>query len=315
MFNSKVEQMSIEQSQETHLLTQVEAFLRDRRAQGMSRHTIKYYRNALKLFCDFCETQAITQVTQIVPGDIRTYLLWLAETGHNEGGVHLGFRTLRTFLYWWENETEPDNWHNPVRKIKAPHLPQEPLNPVNLDDVRAMVDTCERGCFTGDRDKAILLGLLDTGARASEFVAINLGDINQLTGEILIRQGKGRKPRVVFLGAKSRKAMRVYLRHRPDALRVPGVALWVTDDGERLSYWGLRDMLHRRSQLAGVKEPTIHSFRRAFALLMLRAGVDLLSIQLLLGHSDLQTIRRYIKQLPGDIQEAHRRGSPVDANW
>ena len=309
------EQMSIELAQAGYLDIQVEAFLRDRRAQGMSRHPIKYYRNALKLFCNFCDTQAIKQVTQIVPGDIRTYLLWLSDTGHNEGGVHLGFRTLRTFLYWWENETEPDNWHNPIRKIKAPHMPQEPLDPVSLDDVRAMVNTCERGSFTGDRDKAILLGLLDTGARAGEFIALNLDDISQMTGEVLIRQGKGRKPRIVFLGAKSRKAMRAYLRHRPDVLRAPGVALWVTDEGERLSYWGLRDMFHRRSRLSGVKEPTIHSFRRAFALLMLRAGVDIFSIQLLMGHSDLQVLRRYLKQVTGDLEAAHRKGGPVDANW
>jgi len=62
-----------------------------------------------------------------------------------------------------------------------------------------------------------------TGSRASEFMNLNLDDINPITGEILIREGKGRKPRTVFIGQKSRKAIRQYLRLRNDDLS----ALWV----------------------------------------------------------------------------------------
>ena len=121
----------------------------------------------------------------------------------------------------------------------------------------------------------ILLALVDTGARASEFLNINLEDMNQATGAILIRSGKGGKPRTVFLGKKSRMAIRYYLRTRKDELS----ALWVTKDGERLTYSVLRSMLKRRSILAKVDTPTIHSLRRLFALTMLRNDVDIFSLQ------------------------------------
>ena len=68
-----------------------------------------------------------------------------------------------------------------------------------------------------------MLFLLDTGVRASELVSINLEDVNPITGDILVRVGKGRKPRTVYLGSKSRKALRAYLRLRQDSSNV----LWI----------------------------------------------------------------------------------------
>ena len=86
----------------------------------------------------------------------------------------------------------------------------------------------------------------------------------------------------------------------------------VTREGERLSYSGLQGIVKRRSNQAGVENPSIHEFRRAFALNMLRAGADIFSIQRLMGHSDISILRRYLDQTKEDIQAAHRRAGPVD---
>jgi integrase/recombinase XerD len=150
---------------------------------------------------------------------------------------------------------------------------------------------------------------MDTGARAAEFVAIGIEDIEMTTGAVLIRHGKGRKPRTVFIGKKSRRAVRKWLRLRGTE---PG-ALWLNVHGERLTYWGLRQVMRRRGEQAGIdKTPSLHSFRRLFALSMLRNGTDIYSLQALMGHADLQMLRRYLAQTTQDLQEAHRRGSPVD---
>lgn len=82
-----------------------------------------------------------------------------------------------------------------------------------------------------------------------------------------------------------------------------------------MTYTALRGLLRRRAQIAGLDEiPTPHAFRRAFALVMLRNGVDVFALQKLMGHSDLQVLRRYLAQTDQDIQTAHIRGSPVDHN-
>jgi len=253
----------------------------------------------------------VTQISQLTPTLLRQYLLYLEETGHNEGGRHAAYRTLRAFLYWYEDEVEPEGWKNPIRKVRAPKVPTEPLNPVPIGVVSKMVKVCERGTFAGDRDAAILLCLLDTGARAGEFLAIDLDDINQARGDILIRQGKGHKPRTVFVGKHTKRAIRRYLKHRKDSCG----GLWVTHPrfgSDQLSYDGLRAIITRRAANAEVIEPSLHDFRRAFCLAMLREGTDIFTLAKLMGHESTAVLQRYLKQTNQDTEQAHRRAGPVD---
>lgn len=205
-----------------YLLTWLEAFLIDRKASGVAAGTLRFYRQKIKLFSDYCDAQAVKQIGQINPSFLRQYLLYLEEYGHNPGGRHAAFRTIRAFFLWYEDEVEPVGWSNPIRKVRAPKVPVEPLEPVSFETVTQMIKACPNNTFTGDRDAAILLCLLDTGARASEFLSVNLGDINQARGDILIRQGKGRKPRTVYIGKQSKRALRRYLRHRRETAPLCG---------------------------------------------------------------------------------------------
>jgi site-specific recombinase XerD len=297
-------------SQTDYLPILIASFLTDRKSQGFADETVKFYKKKLKYFSEFCDGQAVTQVSQLTADLIRRYILEIQE-GHNAGGVHACFRSLRTLLYWVEQEEiMPFDWKNPIRKVKAPRLPVEPIESIPLQDIQALIGTCKQS-FAGSRDKAMLMGLLDTGARAQEFLNLNLDDVELASGSVLIRQGKGRKTRTVFLGRKTVRAIRAHYRLRHDN----NPALWVSIHGERLTYSGLMDLLRRRAALAELKEiPTPHDFRRAFALVMLRNGVDVFALQKLMGHSDLQVLRRYLAQTDQDVQIAHMRGSPVDGN-
>jgi integrase/recombinase XerD len=284
------------------------SFYQAKKVEGVSAYTLTFYKQQLGHFLQYCEAQVIDQLAQITPNFIRSYLLWLEENGHNSGGQHAAYRVLKTFLRWYEFEREPEGWRNPISKVKAPRLTEEPLEPVEILDVQRMANTCD-GSFLGRRDKAILLCLLDTGLRAREFLQLDLEDIDLFTGSVLVRLGKGRKPRTVYIGSHARKALRAYLRERADTLP----RLWVTDDEtSRLTYGGLRPILKRRAKTIGIIPPTAHDFRRAFALTMLRNGVDLVTLSRLMGHTSIKVLQRYLKQLPEDLQEAHRRGSPVD---
>ena len=291
------------------LARDVSGFLLDRRAHGFSPKTVKFYESELRLFADYLKTQGVHETEAITPTHLRAYLLHLVER-RNPGGVHCSYRAIKTFLRWYEAEYEPDGWTNPIRKVTAPKLAQEVLQPVDAADVKAMLNTCKRRTFTGDRDRAILLGLLDSGLRASEFVALNLEDLSLDTGAVVVRRGKGGKFRTAFLGNKARRAVLDYLRHRNQG--DPADPLWVTRGGERLTYWGLRQILRRRAERAGVPTPSAHDFRRGFALSSLRNGIDLISLQRLMGHSGLTVINRYLAQTEGDLQAAHAKTSPVD---
>ncbi len=235
-------------------------------------------------------------------------MLELEDNGHNPGGCHSFFRVIRVFLNWWENENEPESWKNPMRKLKAPKVAIEPLEPVKAETIQAILETCESNKFYDVRDRAIIMTLADTGLRASEFLALNLENIDAIKGTITVLKTKSKKFRYAFLGKRSRKVLRKYLNH----LKRSSGPLWIHKDGERLEYLGLRSMIGARAKTAGVKAPSIHSFRRFFALECLRNGMDVFSLQMLTGHSDLQILKRYLKQTPADIQTAHSNAGPLD---
>ncbi len=301
-------QRTLEFAQGGYIAIAADAFLKDRKASGLVPNTIEFYELRLRQFIAYCDAQAVTLVQDLTADFLRGYLLACAET-HNAGGTHAAFRTLRAFLRWLEaEEVMPPEWKNPIRKLKAPKLPQEPLEPIALENVTALIASCKAG-DNAERDKAIFLLLLDTGLRAQELCDLNLTDLDAYTGALLVRQGKGRKPRTVYISRTTRRALRAYLRTRSDSCP----ALFATVHAERLTYTGLREILRRRSRDASLKpEPTLHQFRRAFALNFLRNGGDVFTLQRLLGHADLSVLRRYLAQTNQDLQEAHARHSPVE---
>lgn len=243
----------------------------------------------------------------VTADDIRKYLLWLQENGHNPGGVHGHFRALRAFCHWCEQEF--DGYVSPIRKIKSPRTKLEPLPPVPLEDVKSIIETCDNS-FTGIRDKAFILCLLDTGMRAQEILALKISDIEMVSGAIRITNGKGGKSRTVYIGRKARRAIKKYL-----SVRKAGKSnnfLWCTHGGWELSYSAVRGIIKRRAAMAGVKPPPLHSFRRAFALSLLRSGVSIYVIQNLLGHSSLHVLSRYLKIDETDLQNTAMSHSPVD---
>jgi len=288
------------------ILNWVEAFLLDRKARGYSKGTIYFYKMKLQLFNNYCNIHQLNEIQQISPTFIRSYLLNLENTSHNPGGIHACYRALKTFLKWYAIENDLDNWDNPIDKVKVKNPNNQPLNPVDIEAVRAILDTC-RQSVVDIRDRAIILMLLDTGMRISELLALEHENINPTTGVIQILHGKGGKFRTVYIGRKTRNALRRYLSKTTKEGK-----LFITDYGEPATYTTIRDMLKRRAEKASVDTPTPHQFRRYFALSMLRNGVDIFTLQLLMGHSDLQILRRYLKQDNRDLSEAHIKGSPVD---
>ena len=285
----------------------ITAFLLERKSRGLQPRSIDFYKMHMKYFSAWAGAD-VTQLEQLTPALIRGYMLHLDESGHKPNYAHGFFRSIRAFFKWLEFEDLITAQNNPMRKVKAPKVPTEPLQPIPLDDIRAMIATCTGGGFTAERDKSIILTLIDTGARAAELLSINLDDCNLLTGDILIKRGKGAKPRTVFVGKVTRRALRAYVKLRRDDCP----ALFVTDDASRLTYDGLRGIITRRAQLAGIAPPPLHAFRRTFVLTMLRLREDPVSIARLAGWGDLQQILKYAKQTADDLRDVHNRSSPGD---
>jgi len=283
------------------LTTWRDAFTTATKAAGRTPSTLIVYGRVLTAFVAFCSARGVATVEAIDPSIIREHLLAIAER-HAPSTVHRHYRVIKTWLRWYELEAAPDGWRNPIRRVKAPKVPEQLLDPAPLEDIAALIKAADV------RDRAMLLVLIDTGLRAGELVALNAADFDQAEGVLYVRHGKGGLARVAPLGSRARRALRQWLRLRPD----DGPALFCSADSRRLTYWGLREILRRLAIRAQVRAPTLHSIRRAFGLSMLRAGTDLLTVSRLLGHSSPSQTPKYLKQAISDLRAAVERASVAD---
>lgn len=145
------------------------------------------------------------------------------------------------------------------------------------------------------RDAALLSLLYGAGLRRSEAVSVDLRDYNALTGEIVVRRGKGRNARIVYATNGGRLAIDAWVRSRG---RRGGPLLCPVNKAGRISVRRMTDqaVLYRvrvRAEAAGVSPFTPHDCRRSFISHLLDAGADLVAIQGLAGHADISTTARY----------------------
>lgn len=284
----------------------LEAMLKDCIANNRKKHTITYYRTQISYFADFCETQGVTEIEKVTSDLIRSYMISLQET-HNQGGCHARYRPLRVLFLWYEREFEPEGWKNPIKKVRAPKVPDRPIDPITIEQIRALLATCESN-FVGIRDSALLKFLLDTGARLEETTLVLRSDVDIYNGAVLIRHGKGGKTRLVYLGKKSLRSLRKYLQHRDDV----SPSLWVTSAGHSLARSSIQGMLVRRAEMAGIPTRSAHKFRKAFSTIMSKA-VDMFSLSQLTGDTLEVLNKHYVLRNDEAARGAYfRGGSPVD---
>ena len=165
----------------------------------------------------------------------------------------------------------------------------------------------------GLRDRALLETLYSTGIRVSELVGLNLEDLDEISGTIIVR-GKGKKERLCPIGEQALTTIRTYLAKRPKKLRVP-YALFVSQKLVRLTVRQV-DRLLRRYITEGHLPSNIspHSLRHSYATHLLDRGADLRSVQELLGHASLSTTQIYTHITPQRLKKMYEQAHPRAKN-
>jgi integrase/recombinase XerD len=228
----------------------------------------------------------------------------------NKGGVHQAWGAIKTFLRWWITETEIDGWKNPIIGVVPPPKNRAPLPGIPEGDYKKLLSVCGRDLY-GQRDRAVMTFLYDTGLRVSEACAVRMKDLNFDTGAVWVANGKGDKSRTAFVGAVGLREITKYLRKLP-ATPKPDDPLFFRKGGGFLRREGMDNIILRAAKRAGVPLYTPHDFRRAFTIQSLRNGADVLSISRLLGHADISLVQLYANQLEDDLKNIHDKTSPAD---
>jgi site-specific recombinase XerD len=130
-----------------NLAIAVASFLTDCKVRNLSPRTIKFYRDYLLFLLTFADAQSVSTIQDVDAAFLRCYILMFSEQ-HNPGGVHAAFRSIRAFLFWVEKEElMPVDWKNPIKKVDAPHVPDQIIEPVPLKDVNSLLATCKGNSF------------------------------------------------------------------------------------------------------------------------------------------------------------------------
>lgn len=253
--------------------------------------------------------------------ELRQFLAYIGR-GNDQGGrwgnarvtnaalpstVQTYHRHLRTFFRWMIAEGILES--SPMEAIATPVARPDQVQPFTQAQVNALLQCAKKSQFPR-RNEAILLFLLDTGLRASEFCALRLKDAD-IQGRRCTVTGKGNKKRTVPFGGTAAKALWQYLREDP---REPEDPLFFNKRGDALTRSGLRQLLEQFGEEAGIEATRCspHTMRHTFAVEFLRAGGNVFTLQQILGHTTLSMTNRYVALAQADIEAQHRQFSPAD---
>jgi site-specific recombinase XerD len=309
-------------SNKLELKTLIDGFRLSCLTEGKSTKTVEWYIAFLNRFRQFLEAgQLSTDLGEIGKDRIREFIRFLQTEARNprngmplSGATVQGYvRTLKAFFSWAVREEyiTPDQFG----RIPVPKAQSKIINTFSPEQVRQMLNLCQMSNGNGQRNLAILLLLLDTGVRVSELVHIDLDDVNLEEGSIRIRISKGNRERIVPIGSLVQKALWKYINSgRPKPLTQQITRLFLSDKGLPLTRSGIQQLLRRYGKRAGITSTRVspHTFRHTFARNYLLNGGDIFSLQKILGHSSLASVRVYLNLFAADVKKQHLRFSPVD---
>ena len=220
---------------------------------------------------------------------------------------------LRTFGKWAEREKLVAS--NPVAGLVMPRMGQQlPKAWLSAGEAETVLAVPHIDVPTGLRDRALMETLYSTGLRRTEVSRLTAADIDFAGGTVLVRQGKGRKDRVVPIGDRALLWLSKYLADGRPKLAKPGEdfgPLFITERGGPFTPKHLSSLVARYVAASGIGKPgSCHLFRHTCATLMLEHGADIRHVQEQLGHACLQTTQVYTHVSIRRLKEVHSATHP-----
>ncbi len=316
----------------TTIARAVEDYLQDHAGGNHSEKTLEWHRTALGLMRKYLEKErGITLVGEV---DAPAISGWFADMRTSPGSrgkprsertIQTYARSARAFFHWLVHREMLQS--NPFDRVVFPKVGKPLIQTIDAEEFERLLLACTPTNESGPiaeraavRNRAILWVFYDTGIRISELCGLRLGDFDRKRG-ILTVKGKGSKERRVALGQNCLRNLLYYLdKQRPDEEELAdwGSAgedhLYLSETRTPLTKNGVTLLFARLRKRAGItgKRISAHIFRHTFAIRYLKLGNDPFSLQELLGHEDLSTVRLYMHMNDDDIQEQKRKYSPGD---
>ncbi|GBG35827.1 tyrosine-type recombinase/integrase [Mycobacterium montefiorense] len=277
------------------------------RHERKSRETIKSYTTGVYQFLDWCEVYG--HQPALDKKLLRAWVDDIITTGASPATAVARQLGVRRFSAWCEEEGELEA--DPLLGLRSPKIDKKVTKGLPDDQLRELIRVCAGKEFLDRRDEAMLRLMAETGVRAGELLDLSVDDVDLLRGQVTVVRGKGGKGRVAPIGPQAARAIDRYLRaRRSHRLSDASTALWLGDRGKQLGYYGLRNALQRRAEMAGIKDFHPHLMRHTFATRWKAAGGSDDGLMSVAGWSSRDMIDRYAGAAAADraANEARRLG-------
>lgn len=277
--------------------------------QGHSRQTVDEYYLDMRGFFRFLKRERgvvpkdtaaedisiadvdLTFVQSVDLSQVYDYLFYLSkEKGLNNASRARKAASIRSFFKYLSNKTHQMD-HNPVEDLDSPKLRRSLPRYLTLDQSMQLLESVAGE--NQERDYCILMLFLNCGLRISELVGLNVSDLQDNSIRVL---GKGNKERILYVNAGCQQALEDWLTVRSALTLIDSRALFVTPRHRtRMTRAAVHYMIKKRLLEAGLDASrySAHKLRHTAATLMLQNGVDVRTLQEVLGHEHLNTTQIY----------------------
>ncbi|MDG0888179.1 site-specific tyrosine recombinase XerD [Paracholeplasma manati] len=274
-----------------YLINEYQYYLK--REKGLSQNTITAYLRDLEQYRTYLEkSYEITKIQKIERKHIETFLKSLHKKNLSSKSLSRKLTAIKGFHQFLLIENELDT--NVAYDIESPKVEKTLPQVLSVQEVIKIIEAVKGTDPLSIRNQALLELIYGSGLRVSELLDLKIADIHLLEGYVRVL-GKGNKEREVPLGDMSVQALRLYLTKSRNQLTMNSIDyLFLNQDGKRLSRQGFFKILRKIAKAAGIdRDVSPHTLRHSFATHLLEAGVDLRTLQELLGHEDIQTTQIY----------------------
>ena len=289
-----------------------------------SEHTIRNYGLDLEGFKRFFETEIIKlkaapfSVTQVDKRSLRLYLAFISAKSSTKKTVLRRLSSLRSLYKFLHREQLIEL--NPLDEIDNPKLEKKIPSSLTYDQVMRLFEQADTSTYLGFRDRCIMELFYSSGLRISELAGLNKEDFDDKSLRIKVR-GKGKKERILPITQTAAKWLKEYLNHSERHLDADDHQAQVDDKAIFLNKWGYRltvrsidrkfEEYFKSSGLVGKITP--HTIRHTIATHWLEKGMDLKTIQVLLGHTSLATTTIYTQVSTRLKREVYEKAHPLES--
>lgn len=269
----------------------IDEFIDSLRARQASQNTLASYERDIVQFSNYFEKQG-KKIFDLTKEDMQEYINHLMADGKSNSTISRSTASIKAFYRYLVNKKLAET--NIAENVEAPKVSRKEPLILTKSEIEKLLEQPNLSELKGQRDKTMLEILYATGIRVTELISLRVEDVNLTNGYIRVK--KKNTERHIPLGNLALKCLKEYMNKvRPLLIRTEEEkTLFINTNGQKMTRQGYWKILKQYKEQAKIdKDITPHTIRHSFAVHMLEDGVELKTVQELLGHTDVASTMMY----------------------